>query len=76
VVISSGFAEVGVAGTEMQRALLVHAHRGGMRVIGPNSQGADPTRRSEDRLLHEQAVDEVNPQFFDHTIRCARVAGR
>jgi acetyl coenzyme A synthetase (ADP forming)-like protein len=39
VVISSGFAEVGAAGVELQRQVLLHAHRGGMRVIGPNCFG-------------------------------------
>ena len=39
VVISSGFAEVGADGAELQRELLLRAHRGGMRVIGPNCFG-------------------------------------
>ncbi|HEY7945221.1 MAG TPA: acetate--CoA ligase family protein, partial [Casimicrobiaceae bacterium] len=39
VVISSGFAEVGGDGVEMQRELLLRAHRGGMRVVGPNCFG-------------------------------------
>ena len=39
VVISSGFAEVGPEGAALQRALLLHAHRGGMRVVGPNCFG-------------------------------------
>ena len=39
VVISSGFAEVSPAGADMQRELVVHAHRGGMRVVGPNCFG-------------------------------------
>ena len=39
VVISSGFAEVGGDGVDMQRQLLLRAHRGGMRVVGPNCFG-------------------------------------
>ena len=39
VVISSGFAEVSSAGAEMQRQLVMHAHRGGMRIVGPNCFG-------------------------------------
>ncbi len=39
VVISSGFAEVSSAGAAMQRELVMHAHRGGMRVVGPNCFG-------------------------------------
>jgi acetyl coenzyme A synthetase (ADP forming)-like protein len=39
VVISSGFAEVGADGAALQAALLRRAHRGGMRVVGPNCFG-------------------------------------
>jgi acetyl coenzyme A synthetase (ADP forming)-like protein len=39
VVITSGFAEVGGDGMELQRELLLRAHRGGMRVVGPNCFG-------------------------------------
>jgi acetyl coenzyme A synthetase (ADP forming)-like protein len=39
VVISSGFAEVGADGAKLQRELLLRAHRGGMRVVGPNCFG-------------------------------------
>ncbi len=39
VVISSGFAEVGAAGAALQKELLLRAHRGGMRVVGPNCFG-------------------------------------
>jgi len=39
VVISSGFAEVGADGAELQHELLLRAHRGGMRVVGPNCFG-------------------------------------
>lgn len=39
VVISSGFAEIGPDGAALQAALLLHAHRGGMRVVGPNCFG-------------------------------------
>ena len=39
VVITSGFAEVGGDGIAMQRELLLRAHRGGMRVVGPNCFG-------------------------------------
>ena len=39
VVISSGFAEVGADGAALQRELLLRAHRGGMRVVGPNCFG-------------------------------------
>jgi len=39
VVITSGFAEVGADGIELQHELLLRAHRGGMRVVGPNCFG-------------------------------------
>ena len=39
VVISSGFAEVGEAGAALQRELTLRAHRGGMRMVGPNCFG-------------------------------------
>jgi acetyl coenzyme A synthetase (ADP forming)-like protein len=39
VVISSGFAEAGEAGAALQSELLRRAHRGGMRVVGPNCFG-------------------------------------
>ena len=39
VVITSGFAEVGESGAALQRDLLLRAHRGGMRVVGPNCFG-------------------------------------
>jgi acetyl coenzyme A synthetase (ADP forming)-like protein len=39
VVISSGFAESGPDGAALQRELLVRAHRGGMRLVGPNCFG-------------------------------------
>ena len=39
VVITSGFAETGAAGAELQREVLHRAHRGGMRVVGPNCFG-------------------------------------
>ncbi len=39
VIISSGFAEVGDAGKELQRELVARARANGMRVIGPNCLG-------------------------------------
>ena len=39
VVISAGFKETGPAGVELERQLLAHARRGGMRVVGPNCLG-------------------------------------
>ncbi|HXL62865.1 MAG TPA: CoA-binding protein, partial [Mycobacterium sp.] len=39
VVISSGFAEAGDAGAALQSELLRRAHRGGMRIVGPNCFG-------------------------------------
>ena len=39
VVVSSGFAEVGVKGRAMERALVAAAHAAGMRVVGPNCIG-------------------------------------
>jgi len=40
VVISSGFAEIGAAGADLERRLVERAHLGGMRLIGPNCIGA------------------------------------
>ena len=48
VVISAGFAEVGPAGAEAQRALVGSARAHGMRLVGPNSLGllnTDPAVR-------------------------------
>jgi acetyl coenzyme A synthetase (ADP forming)-like protein len=39
VVITSGFAEIGASGAVLQKELLHRAHRGGMRVVGPNCFG-------------------------------------
>jgi succinyl-CoA synthetase alpha subunit len=39
VVISSGFAEVDAHGAHLQAELVGRAHRGGMRVVGPNCFG-------------------------------------
>ncbi|MGA7987913.1 MAG: GNAT family N-acetyltransferase [Candidatus Dormiibacterota bacterium] len=39
VVITSGFAETGASGADLQKDLLHRAHRGGMRVVGPNCFG-------------------------------------
>ncbi len=48
VVLSSGFAEVGGAGTEWQAGITALAQRTGMRVVGPNCMGLINVRR---RLL-------------------------
>ena len=39
VVISAGFKEIGPAGAELERQIMVEARRGNMRVIGPNCLG-------------------------------------
>ncbi len=39
VIISAGFKETGAAGVELERQVLEHARRGGMRIIGPNCLG-------------------------------------
>ena len=39
VIISAGFKETGPAGVELERQVLTHARRGGMRIIGPNCLG-------------------------------------
>lgn len=39
VVISAGFGESGVAGAEMERAIVGSARRYGMRLVGPNCMG-------------------------------------
>ena len=39
IVLSSGFAEAGEAGRALQAEMLAAAHRGGVRVIGPNCLG-------------------------------------
>ena len=48
VVISSGFSEVGPEGAELERQLVERAHRGGMRVVGPNCLGLADTTMSLD----------------------------
>lgn len=39
LVVTSGFAETGPAGMELQEKVLDHARRGGMRIVGPGSFG-------------------------------------
>lgn len=39
VIISSGFAESGPEGAELERLVVEEAHKGGMRIIGPNCMG-------------------------------------
>jgi acetyltransferase len=39
IIISAGFKETGGEGAELERQILEHAHRGGMRIIGPNCLG-------------------------------------
>jgi acetyltransferase len=39
IIISAGFKETGPEGVELERQILEHAHRGGMRIIGPNCLG-------------------------------------
>ena len=39
IVISAGFKEIGPAGVELERQIMVEARRGNMRIIGPNCLG-------------------------------------
>lgn len=39
IVISAGFKEVGAAGADLERRVMEQAHRGRMRIIGPNCLG-------------------------------------
>ena len=39
IVISAGFKETGAQGIELERQIMEHARRGGMRIIGPNCLG-------------------------------------
>ncbi len=39
VIISAGFKETGPQGVELERQIMEHARRGGMRIIGPNCLG-------------------------------------
>ncbi len=39
IIISAGFKEIGPAGVELERQVMEHAHRGKMRIIGPNCLG-------------------------------------
>ena len=39
IIISAGFKETGPAGVELERQVMEHAHRGSMRIIGPNCLG-------------------------------------
>jgi acetyltransferase len=39
IIISAGFKETGPQGVELERQVLEHARRGGMRIIGPNCLG-------------------------------------
>ena len=39
VILSPGFKETGPAGEDLERQILAHARRGGMRIVGPNCLG-------------------------------------
>ena len=39
IILSAGFRETGASGAELEKEILAHAHRGALRVIGPNSLG-------------------------------------
>ena len=39
IIISAGFKETGAGGVELERQIMEHAHRGNMRIIGPNCLG-------------------------------------
>jgi len=39
IIISAGFKETGPGGVELERQIMEHAHRGNMRIIGPNCLG-------------------------------------
>ncbi len=39
IVISAGFKEIGPAGQELERQIMVEARRGNMRIVGPNCLG-------------------------------------
>jgi acetyltransferase len=39
IIISAGFKEIGAAGAELERQILVEARRGDMRIVGPNCLG-------------------------------------
>lgn len=44
IIISAGFKETGPGGVELERQIMEHAHRGNMRIIGPNCLGVmNPT---------------------------------
>src|ERR1700690_510070 len=44
IIISAGFKETGAGGVELERQVMEHAHRGNMRIIGPNCLGVmNPT---------------------------------
>jgi len=44
IIISAGFKETGAGGVELERQIMEHAHRGHMRIIGPNCLGVmNPT---------------------------------
>ncbi len=59
VVVSSGFAETGPEGAELQRELVRIARANGMRVIGPNSFGVVNT--AADVRLNASLAQEVPP---------------
>jgi acyl-CoA synthetase (NDP forming) len=39
IVVSSGFAEIGDEGLELEQEMKVHAHKAGIRIVGPNCMG-------------------------------------
>ncbi|HEV7679812.1 MAG TPA: bifunctional GNAT family N-acetyltransferase/acetate--CoA ligase family protein [Candidatus Dormibacteraeota bacterium] len=55
VIVTSGFGEMGDAGAAMERTVVEHAHRGGMRIVGPNCIG----------IVNTAAAVRLNATFID-----------
>lgn len=61
VVYSSGFAELGDEGRSAQQALVARAHAGGLRLLGPNTQGV-ANFRDQAILSFSTMINECPPQ--------------
>ncbi len=67
VVISAGFKETGAGGLELERRLLQEAHRGDLRVIGPNCLGIMTPRVGLNATFAESIARPGNLAFISQS---------
>ncbi|HXA29451.1 MAG TPA: GNAT family N-acetyltransferase [Candidatus Angelobacter sp.] len=64
VIVTSGFGEMGADGAAIEAAVVEHAHRGGMRVVGPNCIG----------IINTASAVRLNATFMDSPPEAGHVA--